>query len=238
MEPQPPPPQPQPQPPQPPPQVLLLVRHGQSAHNISTVAQYGDQGDDPTLYDACLSELGENQAAALEGHAELAATELIVASPHTRALQTLQGAFPAAGTQRCPPVEVWPLVCEHMTDSCDIGTGASALARRFPTLDFSSVPEVWWYTDDETSRSDPEDSRRRYKEFGFMEPQSAVEARVAQFADALRVRPERTIAVFGHSDFINLFLEIVCAQPDVWLDNGQVYRVELPSLAESAAGST
>lgn len=108
---------------------LLLVRHGQSMHNVSDVAQYGDTGADATLFDAPLSPLGENQVAALAGHPELAAAELVVTSPLTRAVQTLLGAFPKAPAA-CPPIEMWPLAAEHLTDSCDIGSGASVLARR------------------------------------------------------------------------------------------------------------
>ena len=60
------------------PKVVLLVRHGQSMHNVSDVAAYGDTGTDATLYDAPLSPLGESQAAAIAGHAELADAELAV----------------------------------------------------------------------------------------------------------------------------------------------------------------
>ena len=42
--------------------LLRLVRHGESLHNISSVAAYGDQGADPSLYDAPLSPRGEAQA--------------------------------------------------------------------------------------------------------------------------------------------------------------------------------
>ena len=65
---------------------------------------------------------------------------------------------------------IWPLAAEHLTDSCDIGSGASEIAARFPWLDVSSLEEVWWYTDEETGREDPQESRARYRERGFMEP--------------------------------------------------------------------
>eukprot|EP00957_Ditylum_brightwellii_P174863 13314273-Ditylum_brightwellii.AAC.1 len=90
------------------PTTLLLVRHGQSTHNISSVAEHSDQGEDPSLYDAPLSPLGKQQAAALAGNAELAGADVILVSPLTRALQTLLGAFPQAPLQ-CPPIEVCAL---------------------------------------------------------------------------------------------------------------------------------
>ena len=212
------------------PTTLLLVRHGQSMHNISSVAQHSDTGADETLYDAPLSPLGEQQVAALAGNAELAQAELIITSPMTRAVQTLFGAFPRAPADCPAPVEAWALAAEHLTDSCDIGSGASALAKRFPSLQaqFRSLPEVWWYTDDETSKTDPLDSRVRYRDAGFMEPELTLIKRVAALADELRARPERTIALFGHSDLFNFLMENHCGVADYWLENAEVYLVQLP----------
>ena len=176
------------------PPIVLFVRHGQSMHNISSVAAHGDQGELAELYDAPLSPLGEQQVAALAGHPELATAELAVVSPLSRAVQTLLGAYPDAGSRRaspsCPPVEVWPTMAEHLTDSCDIGTGSNELATHFPSFDWSVLPEVWWYTDDETSTIDANDSRVRYREAGFMEPELRLRGRVDAFVDALYARPE------------------------------------------------
>jgi hypothetical protein len=82
-----------------------------------------------------------------------------------------------------------------------------SLASRFPAFDRSPLPEVWWYVDDETSTTDAEDSRRRYRECGFMEPELRMRKRVDAFVDALYAQPERVIAVFGHSDFFNEVFE-------------------------------
>jgi broad specificity phosphatase PhoE len=194
------------------PKTLLLVRHGQSMHNISDVAKYGDQGADSTLFDAPLSPLGETQVAALAANRELAVAELVITSPLTRAVQTMFGAYPslarglAAKGERVPRIEAWALVTEHLTDSCDIGSGSSELRARYPQIAsaFDSLPEVWWYTDDETSRKDPEESRAHYRDNGFMEPEATLIQRVDAFVDALRARPERVIAVFGHSDYVRI----------------------------------
>jgi len=215
------------------PTILLLVRHGQSMHNISAVAQFGDDGADTTLYDAPLSPLGEEQVASLAGHSELAAAELCISSPLTRAIQTLLGAFPTA-PDGCPPVELWPLAAEHLTDSCDIGSSEHALASRYPPLarHVARLPPVWWYTDGETSRSEPEHSRARYRECGFMEPERTVVARVDELAAALRARPERVIALFGHSDLFNFLMERHCAVYDYWLENAECYRAVLQPVAD------
>ena len=215
-------------PPIPQPKTLLLVRHGQSMHNISDVAQFGDQGADATLYDAPLSPLGHEQVAALAGHELLAKAEFIICSPLTRAIQTMYGAFPPDRGAPPAPVELWPLAAEHLTDSCDIGSGAAEIGRKFSSLDVSKLPEVWWYTDEETSREDAFASRERYREYGFMEPELTLIKRVDAFVAALRQRPERVIAIFGHSDFFNFVMERHGGVLDYWLENAEVYPLELP----------
>ena len=147
-----------------------------------------------------------------------------MSSPLCRALQTLEGAFPTLGSRQFgKEVKVWPVASEHLTDSCDIGSGAKQLAQRHPRLDLKTLPEVWWYTDAETSRRDADDSRTRFRDFGLIEPRAQLEARVDQFAADLLKRPESTIAVFGHSDFFNCFLDRQCGAGDhIWLDNAQV----------------
>ena len=206
-------------------------------HNISDVAQYGDAGADATLYDAALSPLGEEQVATLANNPELATAELLLTSPLTRAIQTLFGAFPNA-PDGCPaPIEVWPLCAEHVTDSCDIGSGASWLAKRFPSLapQMRALPEVWWYTDEDTSRVDAEDSRVKYKECGFMEPELDLIHRVRDFVAAVKARPERVIAVFGHSDYFNFVMENHAGISDYWLENAEVYRLTLEEPEAEAA---
>ena len=39
------------------------------------------------------------------------------------------------------------------------------------------------------------------------------------------------IAAFGHSDFFNLVMERHCGIEDYWLENCEVYRLELPAPA-------
>jgi broad specificity phosphatase PhoE len=217
---------------------LLLVRHGESMHNISEVAQFGDKGADSSLFDAPLSPLGETQVESLKGHSALAGVELAICSPLTRAVQTLLGAYPEleeggqhAASAPPPPVELWPLAAEHLTDSCDIGSGASELRAKFPWLNVSGLDEVWWYTDEETGREEASESRRRYTDFGFMEPERLLFERVDAFVDRVRRRPERVIAVFGHSDWHNCLMERHAGIGDYWLENAEVYRLTLEPAA-------
>jgi broad specificity phosphatase PhoE len=211
---------------------LILVRHGESEHNVSNVYAYGDGGEDSRLYDAPLSAQGRAQVAALASHFEREPVELIICSPLARAVQTCVAAFPRGATA---PVEMWPIAAEHLTDSCDIGSSPAELQAAFPSLraELGALPSVWWYTDSETSRADPADSRKRYRQFGFMEPEGEFWDRVDEFARMVRARPERRIALFGHSDFLNALLERHLGVEGRWLANAEILRVELPAIASS-----
>ena len=62
---------------------------------------------------------------------------------------------------------------------------------------------------------------------GLIEPHASIIARVDAFAEQLKARPERVIAAFGHSDFFNELAERHLGLSELWLENCQVFRVEL-----------
>ncbi|KAK3374158.1 histidine phosphatase superfamily [Lasiosphaeria ovina] len=123
--------------------VIHILRHGQSLHNI----EWGYPHRDPPL-----TELGEAQARAVQ---LLAAPDLIIISPMTRAIQTALLVFgtaaeetPADASSRplqIPvPVQVWPDLREtHDHATCNKGLGRAALAARFPGFDFSLCGPEW-----------------------------------------------------------------------------------------------
>ena len=115
---------------------MILLRHGQSEFN----AVYSTTRVDPGIEDPVLTAAGEQQAA--DAGDRLGAIDLcrIVASPYKRTLRTAEVVADALGL----PVSVEPLVREHAVFSCDIGTPASELRRRWPTFDLGDLPEIWW----------------------------------------------------------------------------------------------
>jgi len=116
---------------------MILLRHGQSVFNLHFTATRRDPG----IPDPPLTPLGRQQAErAAEELPRLARIRRIVASPYTRALQTAEPIARRLGL----PVEVQPLVRERYAFSCDIGTPASELRRRFPQHCLDHLPEVWW----------------------------------------------------------------------------------------------
>jgi glucosyl-3-phosphoglycerate phosphatase len=121
---------------------MILIRHGQSQFNVV----YGATGVDPGIADPGLTEDGRRQAqtaaAALAGEP----VERLVASPYSRAVETAEIIAGALSL----PIEIDARVREHCRFHCDIGSPRSALARRWPGLDFAHLEERWWPDLDES----------------------------------------------------------------------------------------
>ncbi|GBQ68150.1 fructose-2,6-bisphosphatase [Ameyamaea chiangmaiensis NBRC 103196] len=121
---------------------MIILRHCQSEFNrFFTVSRI-----DPGIPDAPLSVEGRRQAGALSAALSGERIERILVSPYTRALQT---AAPIAARLGLTP-ELAPLAREQSFFACDIGSPASRLAREWPTIDFSTLDEVWWTSDPES----------------------------------------------------------------------------------------
>ncbi len=165
------------------PDVIHLIRHGQSTFN----AHYEQTGEDPMHFDARLSDLGHQQAAATGAALADTAYDLVIASPLTRAIQTALGIF----GERVP-IEIDALHREWLNSSCDIGRSAAELARDFPQFDFAHLDDPWWHVEGPKG------------ELGFVrEPEPVFLDRVAAFKHRILARPERRIAVIGHGDFFH-----------------------------------
>jgi len=121
---------------------MIIVRHGQSQFNVA----YSATRVDPGIPDPKLTEQGRSQArdvaAALAPHG----LKRILASPYTRALETAEIIAAALHLD----LRVEPMVREHCRFQCDIGSRSSDLARRWPAIDFSHLPERWWPDLDES----------------------------------------------------------------------------------------
>ena len=63
---------------------------------------------------------------------------------------------------------------------------------------------------------------------GFMEPERTLITRIDEAVAALRARPEKVIAIFGHSDWFNFLMERHCGVSDYWLENAECYVATLP----------
>ncbi|KAF2702897.1 phosphoglycerate mutase-like protein [Pleomassaria siparia CBS 279.74] len=140
--------------PDPNPNLIHIVRHGESQHNI----QRGYPHRDPPL-----TEAGQT---ATQNIAIPAIPDLIVISPMTRTLQTAMNAFPfLRDDSPRTEVQIWPDLREAHDAICNIGVSRADLAAKFPHLDFSSCPEEWDHapTTKEGATARAEHVRRRLK---------------------------------------------------------------------------
>lgn len=165
---------------------ILLIRHGESTFN----AAQSEGAADPMLFDAPLTARGHAQVAAARLALRDRRMEAVITSPLTRALQTTLGLFGDHPDQPRIAVEVGHR--ERLESSCDQGRSPLLLAREFPTLALDHLPETWWHDEGE-----PNPSGIR------VEPVETLLARLADFVEALRARPERHLAVVGHGTFFH-----------------------------------
>jgi len=197
---------------------LLLIRHGRSWGNEMMDQpgnQWGDPNfrDDENLIDAHLSSRGVEQAIALGrslSQRDLDRIELVVVSPLTRALQTMQLAI----LPRLPlhvPIIVHPWSAERVYTASDTGRPVSQLKLEFqdsrinfdccmPNDQKEDEDERWWF---HTETSNPHvdewrpcDAYQWYAVPG--EPQDVFDTRLKQFEDWLSKRQEQNICLVSH----------------------------------------
>ncbi len=161
--------------------VIHLIRHGQSTFNVLNDAT----GEDPLHYDARLSPLGHEQAAATGKALADSHYDLVITSPLSRAIQTAKGIF---GSR--VPMIVNASHSEWMTWSCSVGRQATELSSDFPDLDFAHLKGEWWHMGGPINAH------------GIAcEPEHSLMSRVSAFKKMIASRPESHIAVVGHGDF-------------------------------------
>jgi broad specificity phosphatase PhoE len=186
---------------------LLLIRHGVSLANEwmdRDGNRWGDPTftDDPSLRDAKLSKAGEAQARDMRTRLQreysdlLAQVELVVVSPLTRTLQTMDiGVRPLLA----PTV---PILAHHDTrerlyTASDTGRPAHVLRAEYSYVDFALVPpDTWWFQGDMGEEWRPFGDGQTYAVPG--EPNELFQDRLREFQKWLASRPERTIVLVSH----------------------------------------
>lgn len=201
---------------------ILMIRHGRSLGN-DMMDQPGNRWGDPTftdngsLIDSPLSDVGIQQAKALsdddDGIANIDQIELVVVSPLTRTLQTMQYAV----LPQLPghvPIIAQPLSTERVYTASDTGRPVAELLADFENVDkmanvnfdlllpssSNEKSEPWWYHVDQESAVPvewrPNDAQQWYAVPG--EPKDAFERRMVEFQEWLAARPEQRICLVGH----------------------------------------
>ena len=141
------------------------------------------------IYDAPLSETGLSQANKLQSTvAEFAeSVELIVCSPLSRAIHTMQLAFPNI---KCPVI-ITPLARERGDKTCDIGIPLSEIRQKNPQYDYFHFENEYWWNCDPNSP------------FEFLkESKESLVQRQKELVDFLKTRQEKVVVIISHGQFI------------------------------------
>ena len=162
---------------------VYLIRHAQSEANASM-----DLGNQTFYYDPHITNLGKQQAVKTRKILANIDFDLIVCSPLTRALQTLECVFP----RLIQNTVILSLVREYLNDYSDVGRQPDVLKKEFTNFDFSGLEKFWWNNDV------PIDE----KEINYESIQN-LDARVKKFKKWIDERNERKIAVISHGTFIS-----------------------------------
>lgn len=146
--------------------------------------------------------------------------EIALCSPYTRTLQTCLLSY---GSEN---VIITPLCGECMESCDDIGLPASCLKGLYPMFDFSALDEIWWFTQDGvTSQKEAvsyvAEGKLEYESIDFLTQ------RMEKFYDFLLKRPEKSLAVYAHSEFLCKFLAKYFQCSKSHLENTEVYSVEM-----------
>jgi len=168
-------------------QILHLVRHGHSLHN-ELFHKIGVQAFRiPATIDSPLTQEGHLQSIEL-GHSwqNKKDIELILVSPLTRALETCMNIF---GDTEIPIISN-EFLREYPIgeDTCNKRSSLSLLKNRFPKIDFQLDVDrdTLWKED-------------------YKENMIELEQRLEKMITYLQRRPEKNIAIIGHSSFFGQF---------------------------------
>ena len=167
--------------------LLYLIRHGYALHN-ELYPKLGVRAFriDATI-DAPLTHEGHIQAIELGNSWENKGTiELVLVSPLTRALETCMNIFGDTNIR----IESHEFLREYPIgeDTCNKRSSLSLLKNKYPKINFNL--------------SDDEDILWREE---YREKIDELENRIKIMIDYLKSRPEKNIAIIGHSSFIGQF---------------------------------
>jgi broad specificity phosphatase PhoE len=159
--------------------------------------------------------------------------ELVVVSPLTRALQTLElGLYPSLlssssssdSASTMIPIVALPYAAERCYLISDIGTPRDELKTKFPFVDFESgfdkrtlqQDHCWWFTQEQYEKRNcggqpyvewrPNTQGQVYACPG--EPEEVFEQRMMQLYQWLEARPESTIGLVSHWGVIRWMLNV------------------------------
>ena len=178
---------------------IFLIRHAQSQFN----AVYDPDKPDPMLFDAPITELGQQQAIRARAEISKLPVERVIVSPLTRTIQTASLLF-----ENRLPFHINAQVREQLCNSCDVGRSPSELTKDYPHLEFDHLEHHWWHDGERDPR-------------GFaVEPNAVLQERADLFVELLKRERSHSTAIVTHGNFIRALTGI---QPD----NCQILPLDL-----------
>lgn len=214
--------------------IVHFQRHGQGYHNLvfAVLNEAGAPVLDvydtdpkknpfvrPEMVDAPLTELGREQCKAQRPNAAALRPEVVIVSPLHRALQTAQISF-TDFRGKIPFIAHEALREELGLLVCNKRRPLSETMEDYPSIDFSIMAktapdeDIMW---DPNNRENPQKQARRI--YGFL-------------ADFLRLRPEKELAIVGHSAWLFGMCHVVldCGQDDdlrAWFGTSEIRSMKL-----------
>eukprot|EP00124_Ichthyophonus_hoferi_P001825 Ihof_evm6s107 gene=Ihof_evmTU6s107 len=174
---------------------LHLIRHAQGHHNKAKEETGSREAyNDWRWVDAQLTNKGHQQTLQTKASyfKSFPVPDLVVVSPLARTLETATNIF---GESEVPFVALEAVRERYGVHPCDKRSPLTVLVTRFPKVDFSQI----------TSEED-----KLWKE-ASRETRESIHARALQFLAWVAGRPESTIALVSHQDFLHALLTAVDA---------------------------
>lgn len=172
---------------------IYAIRHAQSTYNKWSYKRIYTpwlwSTSDPMIEDAPLSEKGISQAKKLyHSVRELREkVQLIICSPLSRAINTMQIAFPDVNCS----IIISPLVRERGDKLCDKGIPLPLLQERYPQYEFMHFSsDIWWSCDP----NPPHDF--------IKESNESLHFRQQELIEFLKTRSETIVVIITHGQFI------------------------------------
>lgn len=172
---------------------LYFLRHAQSEHNqwmIKRLYLPRIFGTCSGIVDAPLSDIGTVQAQKLKNRIQSIPFDLIISSPLTRAIQTMQTAI---GNRKIPVI-VTPLIKEKFDRLPDSGLHLSVIQERNPEYEYLHFNALNWWESPTASTLPKHESFEDVKN------------RIKTFKKFILTRNEQHVLVVTHGVFIKTIL--------------------------------
>jgi broad specificity phosphatase PhoE len=193
---------------------LFCIRHGEGWHNVNARIIGSNAYYDKDKQDPSLTELGINQAKELgKTWDEKKNIELIITSPLTRCIQTMNNIFE---NTNIPIVSVdylreYPASLQYSNRR----KNESVLKEKYKNIFFSLVSE----------EDDMWNNNKKY------ETNDQLQYRTEMFENFIKSRPEKNIAVVSHSTFLmNFLFNTIDEDESNELKHCYVYNKEFKSM--------